>query len=79
MFGKWHVGDTAGRAPTHQGFDEWYGIRDSSNESQSSTFNDTPYIWEGQAGEPSRPVKQFNLDDARAPSTARPPSARSTS
>jgi arylsulfatase len=61
MFGKWHAGDAAGRAPTHQGFDEWYGIRDSSNESQRSTFNDTPYIWEGKANEPSRPVKEFTV------------------
>ena len=53
MFGKWHLGNAAGRAPTNQGFDEWYGIRDSSNESQRSTMNDTPYIWEGKAGEPS--------------------------
>jgi arylsulfatase len=60
-FGKWHVGDAAGRAPTHQGFDEWYGIRDSSNESQHSTFNDTPYIWAGKAGEPSRALKEFNV------------------
>ena len=64
-FGKWHAGNAAGRAPTHQGFDEWYGIRDSSNESQASTFNDTPYIWEGRAGEPSRPVKEFNLETRR--------------
>ena len=49
LFGKWHAGNAAGRAPTNQGFDEWYGIRDSSNESQRSTFNDTPYIWEGRA------------------------------
>ena len=65
MFGKWHLGNAAGRAPTHQGFDEWYGIRDSSNESQRSTMDDTPYIWEGKAGEPSRPVKEFNLDTRR--------------
>jgi len=64
-FGKWHAGDAAGRAPTTQGFDEWYGIRDSSNESQRSTFNDTPYIWEGRAGEPSRQVKVFNLETRR--------------
>ena len=64
-FGKWHAGDAAGRAPTNQGFDEWYGIRDSSNESQASTFNDTPYIWEGRAGESSRPVKEFNLETRR--------------
>ena len=78
MFGKWHVGNAAGRAPTHQGFDEWYGIRDSSNESQRSTMNDTPYIWEGKAGEPSRPVKEFNLETRRDRSTARPPSGRSS-
>ncbi len=65
LFGKWHVGNAAGRSPTHQGFDEWYGIRDSSNESQASTMNDTPYIWEGRAGEPSRPVKEFNLETRR--------------
>jgi len=62
MFGKWHAGDAAGRAPTNQGFDEWYGIRDSSNESQASTMNDTPQIWEGKRGEASRPVKEFNLE-----------------
>jgi arylsulfatase len=65
MFGKWHLGNAAGRAPTNQGFDEWYGIRDSSNESQRSTMNDTPYIWQGKAGEASRPVKEFNLDTRR--------------
>jgi len=65
LFGKWHAGNAAGRSPTNQGFDEWYGIRDSSNESQASTMNDTPYIWEGKAGEPSRPVKEFNLDTRR--------------
>jgi len=65
LFGKWHAGDAAGRAPTSQGFDQWYGIRDSSNESQRSTFNDTPYIWEGRAGEPSRPVTAFNVQTRR--------------
>ena len=31
MFGKWHLGDTIGRYPTDQGFDEWYGIKHSSD------------------------------------------------
>lgn len=61
LFGKWHLGNAAARSPTNQGFDEWYGIRDSSNESQRSTMNDTPYIWEGKSGAPSKPVKEFNL------------------
>jgi len=31
IFGKWHIGDTPGRYPTDQGFDEWYGIPRSSD------------------------------------------------
>ncbi len=31
IFGKWHLGDTEGRYPTDQGFDEWYGIPRSSD------------------------------------------------
>ncbi len=31
IFGKWHLGDTEGRFPTDQGFDEWYGIPNSSD------------------------------------------------
>jgi arylsulfatase A-like enzyme len=27
LFGKWHCGDTEGRLPTDQGFDEWWGYR----------------------------------------------------
>ncbi len=32
MFGKWHLGDALGRYPTDQGFDEWYGIPNSSDQ-----------------------------------------------
>jgi arylsulfatase A-like enzyme len=31
-FGKWHLGQTEGRFPTDQGFDEWYGIPNSTDE-----------------------------------------------
>jgi arylsulfatase A-like enzyme len=31
-FGKWHLGHTEGRYPTYQGFDEWYGIPNSTDE-----------------------------------------------
>jgi arylsulfatase A-like enzyme len=31
MFGKWHLGDTEGRYPTDQGFDEWIGLPRSSD------------------------------------------------
>jgi len=33
MFGKWHIGDTPGRFPTDQGFDEWYGVANTTDES----------------------------------------------
>ena len=31
MYGKWHLGNRPGRFPTDQGFDEWWGIPNSSN------------------------------------------------
>jgi arylsulfatase len=75
LYGKWHVGGDVPegtREPTHQGFDEYYGIPRTSNEAQtttSPTFNaattPTPYIWEGRAGEPSRNVKVFDLESRR--------------
>ena len=33
MFGKWHLGDTRGRFPTDQGFDEWIGVANTTDES----------------------------------------------
>ena len=32
MCGKWHLRDAEGRYPTDQGFDEWYGIPNSSDQ-----------------------------------------------
>jgi arylsulfatase A-like enzyme len=32
-FGKWHLAHTEGRFPIDQGFDEWLGIPNSSDES----------------------------------------------
>src|SRR5271169_6183323 len=31
MYGKWHLGDTDGRLPSDQGFDEWWGYRNSAD------------------------------------------------
>ena len=33
MYGKWHLGDIPGRFPTDQGFDEWYGVPNTTDES----------------------------------------------
>jgi arylsulfatase A-like enzyme len=75
LFGKWHVGgsDWEGRRePTHQGFDQWWGIPESSNTAQYTSFDgfdstrvDEPYIWEGIAGKPSRRVTPYNLESRR--------------
>ena len=43
IFGKWHLGDTEGRYPTDQGFDEWIGIPRSSDRAfwpDSNSFAD---------------------------------------
>jgi arylsulfatase A-like enzyme len=75
LYGKWHVGGyewKGRREPTHQGFDEWWGIPGTSHTAQFTSFvgfdstrTEIPYIWEGKAGEPSRPVKPYNLDTRR--------------
>jgi arylsulfatase A-like enzyme len=71
-FGKWHLGDIQGRLPSDRGFDEWYGIPRTTDESQfTSTVGydpsvaDIPYIMQGQAGSPSINVEEYNLDSRR--------------
>ncbi len=68
MYGKWHVGEHEGRLPNDQGFDEWWGIKNSSDEAGYSAwplFKESgmpePMIWEGKKGEPSNPVMPFDL------------------
>ena len=75
IFGKWHLGDTPGRFPTDRGFDEWYGIPNSSDESfwpQSSRFrsDSSPlakfeYVMEGRKGEAPKNVKVYDLNERR--------------
>jgi arylsulfatase len=75
LFGKWHVGGDGWegkREPTHQGFDEWYGIPGTSHTAQFSTFeswnpkkHEIPYIWKGKIGEKSRRVKPYDMNTRR--------------
>jgi arylsulfatase len=72
MFGKWHIGDTPGRFPTDQGFDEWYGVANTTDESEySSQFQydpevaTTPMIVEVQSGEVPRDVKPYDVPARR--------------
>jgi arylsulfatase len=73
LFGKWHIGGDrpeGRREPTHQGFDEYYGIPRTSNEAQTTIANGqkepgTSFVWEGRAGQPSRNVKPFDMETRR--------------
>ena len=71
-FGKWHLGDKEGRYPKDRGFDEWYGIPRTTNESMftsSPGFDPEvvplPYIMEGVKGQPAKNVKIYDLDARR--------------
>jgi arylsulfatase len=45
MWGKWHLGSAEDRFPTHQGFDEWYGIPRTYDEAMWPSFNETKGVW----------------------------------
>src|SRR5580692_7286505 len=45
MWGKWHLGSAEERFPTHQGFDEWYGIPRTYDESMWPTQNRASGMW----------------------------------
>jgi arylsulfatase len=44
-WGKWHLGSIEERFPTHQGFDEWYGIPRSYTEAMWSSMTNTTSLW----------------------------------
>ncbi|SFN55323.1 arylsulfatase [Bizionia echini] len=69
MFGKWHLGDMKGRFPTDQGFDEWYGIANTTDESQYTSQTDfdskvvaPPQIQQAKKGEIPKNIKEYNVD-----------------
>jgi len=67
MYGKWHLGSTKGRFPTDQGFDEWYGIANTTDESlYEAGFQydpaevPLPKIVESVKGKTPKAVKTYN-------------------
>ena len=69
MYGKWHLGRTEGRFPTDQGFDEWYGIPNSTDESVYSAvqgFNESgvpeTFVMDGKKGTAPQTVRPYRLD-----------------
>jgi arylsulfatase len=69
MYGKWHLGRTDGRFPTDQGFDEWYGVPNSTDE---AVYSSTPgfsesgvpetYVMDARKGEAPTRVRPYDLD-----------------
>ncbi len=69
MFGKWHLGRTTGRFPTDQGFDEWYGIPNSTDESAYSQLQgfaqsgvEETFVMAGRKGEEPKKLRPYRLD-----------------
>src|SRR5215469_631477 len=72
IYGKWHIGDSQGRWPTDHGFDEWYGIPRTYDE---SLWADDPYydpkrdpvvhVIEGRKGQPVHELEQLTVDVRR--------------
>ncbi|MEJ2533600.1 MAG: arylsulfatase [Halioglobus sp.] len=69
MYGKWHLGRTKGRFPTDQGFDEWYGVPNSTDESvysSSQGFAESglpeTYVLESTRGNTPKNVRPYRLD-----------------
>ena len=70
-FGKWHLGHTEGRFPTDQGFDEWFGIPNSSDEAywpnrsmyrpNSDPYAGPEYVMEGVKGQPPKTLQVYDL------------------
>lgn len=70
--GKWHLGDIPGRYPSDRGFDEWYGIPRTTDETQFTSalgytpdVAELPYIMKGKSGEASENVCIYDLKERR--------------
>jgi len=71
-YGKWHLGSHDGRLPNDQGFDEWFGIPRTTDESMwpsspgwSSDIMPPEKIMEGKKGEKSRELRIYDVVQRR--------------
>jgi arylsulfatase A-like enzyme len=71
-YGKWHLGSHDGRLPNDQGFDEWFGIPRTTDESLwpsspgwSSDIMPAEKMMEGKKGEKSRELKVYDVEQRR--------------
>ena len=69
LYGKWHLGRTEGRFPTDQGFDEWYGVPNSTDESVYSSWGGfsqsgvpETFVMDSKKLEVPQKVRPYRLD-----------------
>jgi arylsulfatase A-like enzyme len=73
LWGKWHLGEIEGRLPTDQGFDEWWGYKNSADETGWTSYAtyraiakarglESPKLWEGRKGEKSTAVRELDME-----------------
>lgn len=73
LWGKWHLGEAEGRLPNDQGFDEWWGYKNSVDEAGWTSYAafealakqvgvEAPQIWEGKKGAKSTAVRELNRE-----------------
>ena len=72
IHGKWHLGDREGRYPKDRGFDEWYGIPRTTNESMFTSspgydpkVTPLPHVMEAAKGKRPREVAVYDLEMRR--------------
>jgi arylsulfatase A-like enzyme len=72
LYGKWHLGSHDGRLPNDQGFDEWFGIPRTTDESlwpsspgYSPDIVPPEKIMEGRKGEASQPLQVYDVEQRR--------------
>jgi arylsulfatase len=73
LWGKWHLGEREGRLPTDQGFDEWWGYKNSVDEAGWTSYAayraiaklkglEPPMLWEGKKGQKSTAVRELDME-----------------
>ncbi len=70
IYGKWHLGNIQSRMPTEFGFDEWWGVRDSTAPAIyrdligfDPTAMDNPQLWQGKGGSACEPVEPYTTEN----------------
>ena len=72
-WGKWHLGEVDGRLPTDQGFDEWWGEKNTTDECGYTSYAlfrelskklgmEAPKLWTGKKGEKAKPDRDLDME-----------------